>query len=664
MITVDTETTGLWFSHGTQTFAIGAYDGTQFFSQVTEVNPLTRSRTQNFSSKRWRDLLLSHDVIVMHNASFDLKALCNAGVFTTEEITIPSFWDKIVDTSVLAHLYNSKAKRSLKVLTKNLFDEDYEEDTELTRVTNRCRLFVSNRKEEWLIADNRRRHPSLIPAASNSRWAKMDMWLPATLAKHFDKFLLRDYFHKDYKVLNTILLDYLKADCINTYELGQMLFHEIVEQYGADAENMLKVNTQVQAPIWALEHHGVHIHEDEIDKAIQVCKQQTDALLTSCNELCRNDYQHEDTFTDNQIRSLLYEVWDLPALKRSKKTGSPSVDAKTLVNLRRVIPTDSLQYQFLGTYIAYKKYIKKLQFLDSYKRNSINSYLYPNYNIVGTDTLRFSSSNPNGQNIEKASNPFKADDADIVQMLEQSPSLRSVFGPAEGRWWICMDYSQLQLRIFAVATNETEMQQAFADGWDGHDFTMHRIFSDINPDELTEAHRRISKNVNFGFIFGASPKKIEETAGREGLWDTVTSMFPNAHSFIEETKEFIRSHGHVLTLGQYPLEIPETWNKYRGGFEKKAHAGVNYIVQGTEGEIVKRAMALCYEYLRTEFPEGNIALQVHDEFIFDVPARCSKHHIRNLKRLMEQAATEYGVSAPVDAEVVTYSWNKKTKITL
>jgi len=656
VIAVDTETTSLYWHHGAECFAIGAYDGKTFSSQRCDVDPYTRSRLQEFSVKRWREMILSHDIIVMHNAGFDLKALCQAGVFTAEEVAQESFWKKIVDTSILSHLHNSKSKRSLKVQTKINLDHDYEEEDELSRIVKRCRGFVSFREPDWLIADKDKRHPALIPCQTATRWHKMDMWLPQAVLSFFPVGQLKEFFEEDYDLLNVVLLKYLKQDCVSTYELAQLMFHDLIEEHGENLTRLLNVNMQVQHVIWKTENRGVHVYAERIKEAIEICTAKADLLLKECHIL-----SGFDVLNDTTLRQLLFEKWNIEPVKVTPK-GVGSVDAKSLIKIRH--KSEGVPHTFLGKWIAYKKYLKKLQFLEGYRNASLDSRMYPSFNIVGTDTLRFSSSNPNGQNIEKNLNPFDSDDADIEEMLADSPGMRSMFGPEAGRWWICMDYSQLQLRIFAVITGEQDMQKAFAEGWDGHDYTMHRIFSDIPAEELTSAHRRISKNVNFGFIFGASPRKIEETAGRPGLWDVVTEMFPNAHSFISEISRQIKATGIVRTAGGYPLKMELVENKWNGRLVYKAHAGVNYIVQGTEGEIVKRAMYLCDKYITEHFPECYIPLQVHDEFVFDVPAYCSKAHLRALKQCMEQAAQEYGVLAPAEVELVTSTWNRKQEVNL
>lgn len=178
------------------------------------------------------------------------------------------------------------------------------------------------------------------------------------------------------------------------------------------------------------------------------------------------------------------------------------------------------------------------------------------------------------------------------------------------------------------------------------------------------------QSINFGFIFGASPAKIEATAGRPGIYDEVTSMFPNAHRFMEATKRQVRQKGYVIVPGGYKLMCDQT------------HKGVNYIVQGSEGLIVKRAMVDCRRYLLKNCPQGYMTLQVHDELVFDMPN--SDHsvmlrradyydkwghyrfgqweHLKAIADIMAAAGDYYGMRTPVEAEIVQTSWDKGIKV--
>jgi len=599
----------------------------------------------------------STDLICMHNSNFDVRALVEAGVFDKDEPTVPEFWDRIVDTTILSHLNLNTDERSLKLLTPKYLDTPYDSEKELNALVNKCRDFVRTRREDWMIASYK--VPQLKPTGSTPKWWKCDMWLPYAVATEFERKELEDY-GIDYDAAMSLLEVYLTDDCVNTYHLAQCMLQSVIEDYGDYVPKFLAVNNQVLHVIYKMEMNGTGVHSEELNLAIDTCESWIAKLSKDTEKL-----SGVKDITDNKLRKILFEDFKFDPIKETKG-GSASVDAESLISLKRECKEAGLQSpaeEFLTKIMALKKYDKKLGYLTTYKNSLINNKVHTSYNIVGTDTLRMSAKNPALQTVSKATNPFEEEFDDITALLEQSPPLRSVFGPTGGRWWLSNDYSQLQLRIFAVVTQELDMVEAFQRGWDAHDYTARKIFSLKDNDTPSKGQRRIAKNVNFGFIFGASPKKIERTAGMKGLWDTVCAMFPNAHDFIQSQKDLLKSGNPVRTLGGYPLDVPMKEVAWKAGPEKAAHAAVCYIVQGSEGEIVKRAMRLCDDYLVNNYPEGSIVLQVHDEIDFDMPARFPKKHGLALKNLMEDAALEYGVVAPVGCEITTRRWNECKEVT-
>lgn len=655
MLACDTETTGLFLMNGATTFSIGVYDGATFNNSTVDIDPITRYRVKEHP-KSLRKKFDAADLIIMHNAHFDLKALCEAGVYEWDEPNTEDFWKRIFDTTVLAHLHCSTDELSLDMVTKKYLGKAYPEDDALMKCVNKCRTLVRKLKPEWCIAEARKDHPSFLPCGKNNKWGRMDFWLPAAVLKHIPQ-SRRPKLHDS--ELKTVMLKYLKADCVNTFELAEFYFHQLLERHADDLESLLCINKQVEHITWKMEAVGLYVRPAELRSAVESCEEYIDILSEKVSEL--SGIEH---ITDTLLRDLLFNKWKLKPVELTE-TGNPSVNAKTILSLHSDAEKGSKIHQFLGCYLSMKKYDKKLTSLLSYDRSvSSGGAVHPSFNIVGTKTTRVSTRNPNAQNITVQTNPYEEDAPDIHRWLRKSPSMRSVFGPPPGRWWLTADYSQLQLRIFAYITDEQDMIQAFHDGYDAHDFVARRIFNVPADATPTKYQRRIAKNVNFGFVFGASAKKIEHTAGIPGLWTTVTELFPNAHRFIQQTKASIAETGFVTTLGGYPLELRDQVNQWTGRVEKAAHAGVNYLVQGAEGVIVKRAMKLCDDYLISEYPEGRIALQVHDELDFEVPERIPKTHVRNLKALMEQAATEHGVYAPVEIKLITQRWDKEVRIVL
>lgn len=652
MLTVDTETTGLHFHHGATTFAIGAYDGTKFRAQSLPVHVRDRSRIGGFDSVFGKHIR-NADLVVCHNLGFDCRAMVEAGIFDPDEPRHADFWNNKLDTTELAHLHCSVDRLALDYLSKQYLGHEYHEDDLLITTVNRCRSLVRRLKLGWAIADDKCSHPAVQASSRSSSHNRMDFWLPAAVLKHIP---LSDRPDLPDDLLRSVLTRYLKADCVNTHELAQLLFALLTERHKDDLERLLSINRGIAHVVYKMEADGVCVNQSELDTAIQSCEHWISTLTQKAYEL-----SGLDKLTNDTLRGMLFDDWQLQPISLTEK-GCPQVNADSLLKMRDQVQQGSKQFQFLGVELSRRKYGKKLEYLKTYLNSVCSGKLHPNFNKTGTSTTRFSSSNPNIQQVSKAGNPYEEDAPDIARYLRYSPSLRSCFGPGSGHWWLDCDYSQLQLRIFAFVTNEQEMIDAFDRGWDAHDYVARRIFGVRDTDTPTKAQRRIAKNVNFGFIFGASPKKIEKTAGIPGLWDTVLRLFPNAHAFIEQTKQTIAETGFVETVGAYPLALRDSFNPRTGRWEKAAHAGVNYIVQGAEGVIVKRAMRLCDDYFVSEYPEGRIVLQCHDELVFEMPARFPKRHCWALCELMEQAAAEYGIKAPVDPELCMSRWDKSVSI--
>jgi DNA polymerase I-like protein with 3'-5' exonuclease and polymerase domains len=658
MLAFDTETTGIQLLNGCTTFSIGMYDGSSFRDSTVDIDPFTRCRVTQHP-KSLRRHFDSADLLVAHNASFDIKALCEAGLYSWDEPNDPAFWDRIVDTTHLAHLYCSTDELGLDKLTRRYLGRDYLSETEMVTTVNKCRGLTRLKRfkpvyGDWCIAEHDGNHPSFKAHKRNNEWNRMDYWLPMAVAKH-----IPEHFRPDLptKRLESVTRKYLQDDCINTYELAEFYFYELTERHGDDLERLLAVNRSIQHVIWKMEISGVYCRPKELSNAIAACEHYIELLSERCHRL-----SGLDKITDYTLRDLFFTQWGLEPVQTTKG-GQPSVNAATILKLHSDADKGSDAHQFLGCWLSLKKYQKKLQSLMLYRDSRDRSgHLHSNYNSTGTNTTRFSSTNPNLQQVTKAGNPYEEDAPDIARWLRASPSMRSCFGPPDGYWYIDCDYSQLQLRIFAYLSKEQKLIDALLDGQDFHDFVARELFRIPKGQSPSKAQRRIAKNCVFGILFGASEKKIDATAGTKGMYRLLLSLFPNAHAFIEDTKQIINDQGYVVTLGDYPLALKDYLNKHTGRMEKAAHAGVNYIVQGAEGIIVKRAMRLCDDYFTSEYPEGRLALQCHDEIVFQVPAKVPKKRVFDLTDLMQQAAAEYGIHAPVEAEVCFKSWDKGIKV--
>jgi len=261
--------------------------------------------------------------------------------------------------------------------------------------------------------------------------------------------------------------------------------------------------------------------------------------------------------------------------------------------------------------------------------------IHPSFNQTGTRTTRFSCSNPNAQNVGK----------------DTTSPLRSVFRPRCGHVWYCLDYNQIELRIFAHVTHEKIMLDAFAAGQDVHQITA----------DFFAVSRTVGKTINFAIIYGSGPDRIGRLGGSPDTYDHYRRLYPQVGKFLEKISRQVSTNGFVETLGGYKLYVSR----------EKPYAGVNYIVQGTAGDILKNAMVSLVESERWLYEA--IILTIHDEIILELPkdnhdltpknSSCCVAAIR-VKMAMESAGADLGITTPVDVSLVTKSWAELREVTL
>jgi len=567
------------------------------------------------------------DKIVYHNAKFDTRALESIGVPATD------YWDKVHDTIIASHLIHSGGPHKLKYLADQYLDISDQDESELLEAVRSARRY--GKKQEWNIA---KLGNPCFPAQKKD-FVKLDYWLPRAVAIHAN-------YEKDHPWY-TVCEKYAVEDAVRTIGL-HFIFQDGLRDmdYFVDLLEHYDEQIRLLPVVYRMEEAGVSL-APTLNKEVKRYDQESKKYLKVAHKLADN--QEANFNSGQQLTKQIYDEYEFP-VQHETKGGLPSTKAEHLLELRNELSSpEETPYQFITNLLLSKKFSKAKEYLDGYRNSSVHVdgiyYLHPNFNQTGTATTRFSSNNPNAQNIGKGDDPF------FTEIKEAGLNLRKVFGPRPGRIWLGIDYSQLQLRIFAYASQETALIKSFDEGWDAHTYMAHRIFG---VDEPTKGQRRVAKNVNFGFIFGASPRKIEATARMPGLWDTVTDMFPNAHAFLQENMQHVRKHGWVETMSGYPLSVEK----------RQPHKATNYIVQGTEGDIVKKAMLLTDEYLKLGNYETYLTLNVHDELVFDAPWGWSMGHVRKLCSLMEQAGTSIGLNTPVDADLITTTWAEGETIKL
>jgi hypothetical protein len=609
-------------------------------------------------------------LLIAHNAKFDigmLRALFSLfpNEYQFHSDTPASFWASLIlnqvdDTVGMMHAVDSSQQLELKPLCVKWLGMSSADESDLKEHIDQLRVVA---KDKGYAIASLTTLPYLTKAPKRG-WAILDTWLPFVTDDDGNALSISG---------QSLAITYCVTDSWRTLLLHEFALTKLVEL------NQLKQYDRHRTAFYStfrIEERGISINVPAINKKVTALRQaHADCILTinaigqqhlpprklnRFEELRAKHYpeQYRQTCdlninSDQQMAQLLHD-WIKWPCSHLTESGQKCMQIGVLTDYYKqaVEQGNTEVVTMLGSLIASKKYAKGLEYLLAYLKKEVEGRLYPSLNPNGTGTTRLASSDPNGQNIGKG-----ALNETLMQLVTEGVSLKSVFGPEKGYEWFSCDYVQLQLVIFAIVTGDLKMKRAVERGDDFHEFMAREAFG-ISPEiAVSEDQRRVAKAINFGYIFGAGESKVETTAKRKGLFQQLKHIFPNATSFIKLNMSKARRDGYIETANSYKLTIP---------FDKP-HAATNYIIQGTEGEIVKEALFRSYEYLDAHCPDGSIVLTVHDEILYEFPKGQGRKHIPHLVQIMIDAGADLATPIPlrVDTKYIPYgkSWNEGTKVT-
>jgi DNA polymerase-1 len=220
----------------------------------------------------------------------------------------------------------------------------------------------------------------------------------------------------------------------------------------------------------------------------------------------------------------------------------------------------------------------------AFSSHVIDGRLHGQLHAGGAVTGRYTSTDPNLQNIPTDS------------------EFRGFFHAPDGRALVDVDYSQLELRVFAALSDDKKMIQAFEDGWDYHDLIT----------------RRQAKAINFGIIFGMS---VATLAVELGVDDVTAGAYLRAWDEQAPVGAEWRSSLPRFYAASRGVRTARRWIDYLDDDDADAAASTrpkNYPVQGGAADVMHRAMRLLFERYR-DWP-GNVrpVLTIHDEILIEV----------------------------------------------
>lgn len=591
----DTETTGLELDRQMVGFSVASDDGeivayvpvahvpnVDLFS-YTDQKALDAINAPRKDVTVFLNWLFSDDPtasfsFIMHNAGFDIRTLLNEGVYGVRDRTIH-------DTMLLSWLDAPERKggHSLGNILSLVGGEKLAAPWERK---------VGNKTVKIPIA--------AVPVDRMARYACADVQL---LGKVF-YYLKQSFVGAVDNDTHVLWREYMNVELPTSRIVEQMAYVGI------------KVNTDVLTAI-----------QKDMDARIE----QTVATLAGLLE-----YHPRDTLpiisSPAKLSKLLHEClkwWPSPIEAERTVSGSFTVAKLYLEGLASGgSPVNDPKGQIFAKELLVLRKLEKLRstytqtmldMLDSHSR------LHGSFKQHGTGTGRFSSSEPNLQNIPRT-----------PKATSGMPDMRSVFVAEEGYTLVDSDYSQLELRLLAHFSKDATLCHAFETGGDPHQATADKLRAKgINVD------RTAAKTINFGIAYGMGPNKLSASLGittdaAKALLDSYFAEFPGILTLRDKCIAEAKSTRRITTLFKRYRDLPginapDKWvvdpitsKRVNEGAKTRAaceRAALNTRIQGSAADVVKMAMVVVDRKLHEAgytSSDVRLLLQIHDELLYEV----------------------------------------------
>ncbi len=413
------------------------------------------------------------------------------------------------------------------------------------------------------------------------------------------------------------------------------------------AEHMTSVYETLERPmvpvLARMEQRGISIDRQVLARLSGEFAKDAERLEQEIQKLAG---QPVNPGSPKQLGDVLFGSLGLPGGTKTK-TGAWSTSASVLEDLAEAgheLPQKILDW----------RQVSKLRstYTDALPNfvNPKTQRVHTSYALAATTTGRLSSSEPNLQNI-----PVRN---------EQGRKIRRAFIAAKGNKLVSADYSQIELRLLAEIADVPALRQAFKDGIDIHALTASEMFG-VPVKDMPGDVRRRAKAINFGIIYGISAFGLANQLGiaREEAGAYIKKYFerfPGIRAYMDETREFCREHGYVVTLFGRKCHYPDIKASNPSIRSFNERAAINARLQGSAADIIRRAMIRMDDALAKAKLSAQMLLQVHDELIFEVPEKEVERTLPVVKKVMEDAphpALQLHVPLQVDARAAD-NWDE------
>lgn len=397
--------------------------------------------------------------------------------------------------------------------------------------------------------------------------------------------------------------------------------------YGTDVTDALHFEHKLMPVVVDMELRGLPIDEERL---LAYAVEQW-ALADEAKAELDATFGEINWRSPKQIKDAFFNVYGVTLPSTNEETLSDI--AKFGLGLGNV--QDICETALAFRHAAKRAGMYNAEFYDKYARDG---WLRADFRPCGTDTGRFSSANPNLQQLPKNKG--------------KGGGLRHVIGNREGLSIVSADYSQIEVRIAADIAEEWALIELFKAGdTDIHTLVASTVFGK-DASEVTKDERQLSKAMSFTLLFGGGAAKLSQYAKTLGADLPMSRATPLVSQFFDRFPELRkmreRAHAQANSYSPYTLHFPTGIRRVlTPGVDQSATRILNNQVQGTAAAGLKYALIEA----RTLGISRYIGAVVHDEIVAAVPESEADEVAGLLKTAMITGMEKVCNYCPVDVEV-------------
>jgi DNA polymerase I-like protein with 3'-5' exonuclease and polymerase domains len=496
--------------------------------------------------------------------------------------------------------------------------------------------------------------------------ANLGVILEKLLGIKLDKSLQSSFLDKyDYE-FNEEERSYILNDIQYLYPLKQKL-DVFISKF--NLHSSLEIDLNCLPVLASIEAKGMLIDTDRWSNLIEDWKLKQDDLYSKLFEILQGlDYptvkvtynakgeikkEEEINFNSHvQVKQIFKHFGvKLPINKDDKE--STNKDLLSSINLDN---PNNILYQFISVFVEYKK-ISKL--ISGFGDNIINNLrngktLHTEYTQCFTSTGRLSS----GKNKLK---PYTINVQNIPARSEEGKHIMECIIAREGYNIVCCDMAGAELRIAGSLSNDELLIANFNGGGDFHSElatcswqVIHSnnevISKKYNPNWLDTDFRTIHKQVNFGILYGCSPKRISEVlhiskSVAEKCKRAIDKKVPKLMNYLKGNQKLAKLQGYL----QAPFS-----NRIK--YNLTATEASNWIIQCLNAEAMKTALYELHRYIKEHSIDAYIINTVHDSVVIEVK---ENEEVEWIKEIMANSLSKFLLNLKGEADLSIAKYWKK-----